>query len=131
MSERLVERIERLEFSTVKPGDVLHITTGTGEEAWKYDFTVDDASTIWPDGTLKVINPSGEEIGPVPFALHGCGRWTDRRQNPVQTQERGFTPYYKGLIVGSFLWGKSPEAADRLVFDKPGQEISEITITKA
>jgi hypothetical protein len=50
-------------------------------------------------------------------------------QNSVQKQDRAFTPYYEGLIIGQFLMGKSPEQSDRLVFDNRGQEISEITVT--
>ena len=131
MSEQLSERIDRLEFSTIIPGDVIHITTGVGEDVWRYEFSVNDTSTFFPKGTLKVTNPNGDEIGPAPFALHGSGTWTNRRQNPVQTQEEAFSPYYEGLCIGSFLWGRSPESPDRLVFDKPGQEISEIAVTKA
>ena len=131
MSEHLTKRIERLEFNVVKPGDVIHIITGVGDEAWVYDFTVTDTSAEWPAGTLKATTPNGTKVGPVPFALHGCGRWTSRRQNPVQDQERAFTPYFDGLMVGRFLLGKSPEAAERLVFDKTGQEISEITVSKS
>jgi hypothetical protein len=131
MGEELTEKIERLEFSTVAPGDVIHITTGIDDEAWIYDFTVSDTSTARPNGTLKATMPDGTEVGSISFALHGCGRWTDRRQNPVQSQDRAFTPYYEGLITGSFLWGKSSVSAERWVFDKPGQEISKITITKS
>jgi hypothetical protein len=131
MSEQLTERIDRLEFNAVKPGDVIHITTGVADDEWKYVFEVSNTSTIWPDGTLKATAPDGTEGGATPFALHGCGSWTNRRQNPVQNQERAFTPYYEGLVVGRFLLGMSPDSTERLVFDKPGQEISEITVTKS
>lgn len=131
MSEQLKDRVEILEFSTIKPGDVVHITTGAGDEAWKYEFTVTDNLATWPDGTLKATSPDGTELHSMPFALHGCGRWTNRLQNPVQKQERGFTPYSDGLVIGSFLLGKSPTHGERLVFDKPGQEISEISVTKS
>ena len=58
MSEQLKDRVEILEFSTIKPGDVVHITTGAGDEAWKYEFTVTDNSATWPDGTLKADRKS-------------------------------------------------------------------------
>lgn len=127
-AETLVENMQRLEFKVLCAGDTLDITTGRDDEAWKYNFLVKDAA-YWPSGTLKEVNPDGETTGFFEFAMHGCGRWTDRRQNPVQTQERAFTPYYEGLIVGSFMWGKLEGAANRSSFDKRGQEISEITRT--
>lgn len=130
MSEVLTDTVQQLAFSSVLAGDLIGITTGTEDEAWLYEFTAEDTSHLWPSGQLRATTPSGEGIGPLPFELHGCGRWTTQRQNPVQKQTGlAFTPYYEGLIVGSFLWGKEPGAADRLVFDKPGQEISSITLT--
>lgn len=130
MSELLVETPDRLEFSIVSAGDLLTITTGQQSEAWRYGFEVQERQHLWPSGQLTATSPNGEEVGPLPFELHGCGRWTTQRQNPVQKQTGlAFTPYYEGLIVGSFLWGKQPGTTDRLVFDKPGQEISRITYT--
>ncbi|MCA9324723.1 hypothetical protein KDA23_01470 [Candidatus Saccharibacteria bacterium] len=115
---------QRLEFDILHPGDRIDITTGEGEEAWHYDFQVDQAA-YWPIGTFRAISPSGDEATANGFALHGCGRWTTRRENPVQSQERGFTPYYEGLIVGSFMLGKMSGEKDRAVFDR--QRIRGIT----
>ena len=98
MSEQLTERIERLEFNTVKPGDVIHITTGIGDEAWRYEFTVSDASTIWPDGTLKATSPDGSESEPAPFALHGCGRWTNHGKTPYKPKKERLLHTTKGLL---------------------------------
>lgn len=130
MSEQLTERIERLEFKAVHSGDVIHITTGVGDEAWGYDFEVTGASTIWLDGTLRATNPDGMEVGPAPFALHGCGRWTDRRQNPVQVQETAFTPVYGRLVLGLFLYGKDPATGGLFTFGNPGQEITRLSVAK-
>ncbi len=121
---------ERVEFRDLTVGSILWVTAGQAEDAWQYCFKVEDVSDKWPDGQLTVINPDEEEVGTFPFSLHGCGRWTDRKQNPVQDQERAFTPYFDGLIVGSFLWGKHPDHQERLVFDKPGQEISHIALIR-
>lgn len=131
MSEQIHDRIERLEFSSIQAGDLIKIATGTGEETWRYDFIVQNVNDLWPEGKLTATRPDGEEVGPVPFSLHGCGKWTTPEQNPVQTQSRAFTPYYDGLIVGLLLWGKSPASGERIIFDKPGQEISEIIVRRS
>jgi len=127
MVEILKENPNRLEFETLYPGDELVITTGLADEAYRYDFAVNSTAGRWPSGTLKETNPAGAVVGPFDFELHGCGDWTTRQQNPVQDQRIAFTPYYEGLIVGRFMWGKPPGAGDRLVFDRPGQKITEIT----
>lgn len=125
MAETIIETHRRLEFNTLFPGDSLTITTGVDTEAWNYGFTV-LTNGYWPHGTLEATNPRGDRSEPVDFELHGCGRWTTRKQNPVQTQEIGFTPYYCGLIVGDFMWGRTEGQPNRISFDKPGQEISNI-----
>ena len=128
MAEVLVERPDRLDFNVLYLGDKLSITTGHDTDAWIYGFDAKDVSR-WPTGNLLAINPKGEESELVEFELHGCGRWTDRKQNPVQKQDRAFTPYYDGLIVGNFLWGRLVGQPNRVVFDKPDQEISAIART--
>jgi hypothetical protein len=125
MAETIIETHRRLEFNTLFPGDSLTITTGVDTEAWNYGFTV-LTNGYWPHGTLEATNPRGDRSEPIDFELHGCGRWTTRKQNPVQTQEIGFTPYYHGLIVGDFMWGRTEGVPDWIRFDKPGQEISNI-----
>ncbi len=121
----------RLEFSDAKPGDTIHLVTGQGEEAWRYDFVVETIEGTWPTGVLYTTMPDGTVLPPTPFTLHGCGRWTNRNQNPVQTQERAFSPYYDGLVEGSYFWGVLPGTRDRYAFDKPGQEITSLQLDKA
>ena len=128
MAEVLTEKPKRLEFEVLYPGDILSITTGHDNEAWLYGFSVNNVSG-WPTGTLQALSPEDIASEPVEFELHGSGRWTTREQNPVQKQGRAFTPYYHGLIVGDFLLGRFVRHPDRVVFDKPGQEISEVAFT--
>lgn len=120
-----------LELDKLAQGDIVIITTGVGEEAFKYAFLVREPSK-WPTGLLEEIRPDGTSIGPLPVHLHGSGRWTTRQQNPVQTQERQFTSYFDSLRIGDFLVvaASDAELGERLVFDKPGQEISYISIAK-
>ncbi|HEU4830695.1 MAG TPA: hypothetical protein VFS65_00810, partial [Candidatus Saccharimonadales bacterium] len=108
----------------------IYLTTGTDADAWKYTFIVESLEDGWPTGILSATNPEGQETQPMAFSLHGCGKWTTRSQNPVQTQEKAFTPYYDGLIEGSFFWGAAPESRDRYSFDNPGQELTAIQIEK-
>lgn len=119
MAGTIIETTDRLEFDTLFPGDRLTITTGVDTSAWNYDFTV-RTNGHWAHGALEATSPSGDRFGPIDFTLHGCGRWTTLNQNPVQTQEIGFTPYYDGLIVGSFMWGIVDGEIDRRAFNKPG-----------
>lgn len=128
MTEVLIERKDRLEFSLLNPGDLLTITTGNEPEAWIYNFITHQASR-WPTGSFQAFNPTGEESEALEFELHGSGNWTNRRQNPVQTQDRAFTACYEGLRVGNFLLGRVVGQKDRLVFDKPRQQISELALT--
>lgn len=128
MSERLVENHYRIEFETLNPGDELTIKTGLEADTWNYDFKVENTEH-WPTGKLKAMSPTGTVSEPMDFEIHGCGQWTNRRQNPVQTQELAFTPYYEGLIVGSFMWGRFVGDEDRVVFDAKGQEISSLSRT--
>lgn len=136
MSERGADKLveKRLEFSDVKMGDMIHITTGVGDQALHFDFLVEQPKDKdgWPTGVLSARMPDGTELPAAEFSLHGCGQWTTRAQNPVQTQERAFTPYYDGLVVGSYFWGAQPtEQGDRIAFTEPGQEISAIDVTRA
>jgi hypothetical protein len=101
MTELITHETQRLEFESLHSGDFVQITTGVDESAWRYDFNVARAG-YWPEGTIIAISPEAEKSEPMEFALHGCGRWTSRRENPVQKQERGFTPYYSGIIVNSY-----------------------------
>lgn len=117
MTQPLVHDAERLEFDVLHQGDLLQITTGFDPDAWHYDFSVYNAVRHWPSGTLTVTNPSGEVTPAHEFSAHGCGRYTTQRQNPVQQQSGlAFNPYYDGLIVGSFLWGKFTGEPERTVF---------------
>lgn len=126
MSELITDHVKRLEFSDVQTGDIIDVTTGIDDSAWNYKIDV-TKSGVWPSGNLVATKPSGRSSKPVPFQLHGCGRWTTPAQNPVQKQPGiAFTPYYQGLIVGSFLWGKIEGQAERLAFVEKGQEISDI-----
>ena len=121
-------RLDRLEFDTLREGDIVAITTGQDEAAWDYHFIVDTAGK-WPLGRLDARTPDGEDLGEIQFRLDGCGRWTTPQQNPVQKQlGRAFTPYFDGLVVGTFLMGFFPGEDNRCIFDKPGQEISEIQL---
>ncbi len=128
MSEKLDETIERLELSSLRTGDTVHITLGQGDEAYQYTFKVAEPGK-WPTGIITETSPDGSENAGE-FSLHGSGRWTNRQQNPVQTQERAFTSYFDSLTVGSFMVGAVPNApiGDRLIFDRPGQEITDIRL---
>lgn len=125
MIPSLIEKTNRLEFEVLHAGDELSVVTGHGDEAWRYSLTVQNARR-WPSGPFTAHDPEGSPTGPYDFEIHGCGQWTTRAQNPVQKQEIAFTPYFDGLLVGRFMLGKFIGEQDRAVFDKPGQEISEI-----
>jgi hypothetical protein len=130
MTEQLVSNVARLEFDVLRPGDHLQITTGRDDEAWKYDFAVELLEPKWPSGSLSATTPDGTAVDPLNFEMHGCGQYTTRRQNPVQQQMGiAFTPYYDGLITGSFLWGKFGGQIERSVFSNKGQEINQIIHT--
>jgi hypothetical protein len=132
MLEQLGERIERLELERLHVGDAVHVTTGIGDEAFHYEMSIQTAGR-WPTVLFKEIRPDGSEVGPFPAEIHGSGRWTTRRQNPVQDQDRAFTSYWDSLSIGCFMAIKNPNdpMGQRLVFDKPGQEITNISIKKA
>lgn len=131
IGESLPERIERLSLEEFVEGDIVHITTGTDEKAFRYRFSVEEASR-WPKGQLEETRPDGTVVGPFPVLIHGSGRWTTREQNPVQTQDRALSSYFDSIRCGDFLIAAHPDAkpGDRMIFDKPGQEISEITIER-
>lgn len=136
MNERLgshetqEENIERLELKELLAGDVVQIVTGVDDEAWVYDFTVENPSG-WPTGTLQAKTPDGNEVGETGFSLHGAGRWTTRQQNPVQQQERAFTSHFDCVFIGGYMTGKFDDEDDRAVFDSPGQAISAIRVHRA
>lgn len=79
MSEKLGEKIHRLDLSTLKEGDEVHITTGEGEEAFKYTFTVHKPGK-WPVGRMQETAPGGDITGDGLFMLQGSGVWTNRAQ---------------------------------------------------
>jgi hypothetical protein len=128
MREKLQTVTERVELSKLKAGRVLRVVTGNGEAAWTYHFEVQQEGK-WPVGQLRAFSPDGELSGEGKFMLHGSGIWTTRQQNPVQTQNRAFTPNFGDLQLGSFLLGSNPDnPAERLVFDKPGQQITYLEV---
>lgn len=59
--EKTPELITRLEFTSLEAGDVVTITTGRDEEAWKYSFFVEDTSSRWPSGQLVAVPPNSVE----------------------------------------------------------------------
>jgi hypothetical protein len=128
--EELQEQINRLALAELNVGDRVFLKTGEGRDAFEYEFEIEDTSTIGPSGQLKETRPNGNKVGPLPFTLHGAGQWTTRQQNPVQEQERGFTSYFDSLYLGGFMVGTTPGVEHRLIFDKPGQEISHIEVVK-
>lgn len=128
MKERLSNANERVTLEKLKTGDVVRITTGTEDAAFQYEFTVLNPGK-WPVGQIVETDPAGEVVGSGLFMLQGSGIWTDRRQNPVQTQERAFTSYFDSLSLGAFMVGSNPNTpADRMLFDKVGQEISQVSV---
>lgn len=134
MSEAQLERIDRCEFSDLNLGDTINLTLGVGDEAYKYTCVMLEVGKQWPLGTFTEIAPDGAVTGPMAVEMHGCGQWTTRQQNPVQDQlGEALTPYWDGLLVGRLMIIKDPKAApgDRLVFDKPGQKITEISVARA
>jgi hypothetical protein len=134
MGERVAtnpETLDRIPLQDIIVGDVVAITTGEGAEAWQYELTVDDTTTQWPKGTLRTTRPDGQTLGPIAFAIHGCGNWTTREQNPVQTQlGTAFTSYFDSLYLGGFLVGHFEGQEERAVFDQPRQEVSHLTINR-
>lgn len=128
----MIEQESHLWFKDVEVGDLITITTGRDDKAWTYEFGVFDMSAHWkwPRGALKATSPDGQESPIIPADLHGSGIHTTREQNPCQTQSWAITPNFEGLSVGSFLMAKPDAAADRIIMDKPGQEISAIHVAK-
>ena len=123
------EKIDRLNLEQLRMGDVVTITTGLDDEAWRYIFILDEASQ-WPHGTIKGISPDGAETEELGFSLHGAGQWTDRRQNPVQKQDRGFTSYYDSIYLDGFMVGQFDGHDERQVFGQPGQQITHIDLKR-
>ncbi len=125
------EQLEQLRLSELEAGDILTITTGAGEQAWNYTFIIEDPEGTWPKGTLSAISPDGSFVEPVNFSLHGSGKWTTREQNPVQKQTNGFTASWESLYKGEYLVGFFEGNDERSVFDKRGQEITNITLQRS
>lgn len=121
-SNEATNPISGLEFETLQEGDQILITTGTGEDAWTYEFSVEDATDKQPSGSLVAVNPQGQRTAPIHMFLHGCGRWTRPERHPV------WEPYYDGIIVGHYLIGQPDSAYERWVFDRANQEISAIEV---
>lgn len=123
------ESLAVLRLEDVRAGDVIQVMTGTGEKAWLYSLRVEETGSPWhwPKGKLFAIKPTGEETSPADFELHGSGQWTDRRQNPVQTQERAFSSYFDSLHLGEYLVGRFVGQEKRVIFDKRGQEVTRIS----
>lgn len=130
MKEHYLKAIERLRLEDLKAGDLVTITTGTGEDAWAYLFTVEEDGQ-WPNGTLVASAPDSSETEPVAFSLHGAGNWTNRRQNPVQEQERGFNSDFNAIYIGGCLVGRFGGDEERAVFDQTGQEITRIELGRS
>ena len=136
MNEKLEtrrEEVDRLELGGLAVGDVVHITTGREEDAFHYEFEVEQTGE-WLQGLLQETRPDGSIVGPAPILLHGSGLWTDRSQNPVQKQNRALTIAFGSLIKGQFLVTAIPSVGStgqRLVFDNDGQEITTISHTPA
>ncbi len=122
---------ERIELNTIAPGDILRITTGIGESAFRYTF-VAETQGAWPRGQLEELRPDGSIVGPFRVALQGSGRWTTRQQNPVQIQDRAFTSYFDSVSRGDCLVVGDPDGytGERLIFDKPGQQITDVVLEK-
>jgi hypothetical protein len=130
MTERLSEsKVEHLALADLKADDLLRITTGSGEEAYQYNFFVEQAGQ-WPTGLLEEVKPDGSRSEPLRFTLQGAGSWTDRHQNPVQTQQTAFTSYFVSIYIGGFMVGSDPSdsTVNRIIFDKPGQGITGIEL---
>ncbi len=121
--------VSKIVLKYLRAGDVLHIQTGKGSEAHRYTFLVSNEGE-WPV-CLFTLTKDGSVIGPAPMELHGSGFWTTRRQNPVQTQERAFTSCWEMISLGEFLVTRPAEGGDRMVFDKPGQEIISLKLERA
>jgi hypothetical protein len=133
MSEQLrgaEDQVDQLMLNEMWPGDVIKIVTGSDYEAWEYEFTVTETPHRWPVGKLVATSPDGVVSPTIDFELHGAGRWTDRRENPVQTQQRAFTSYFQHIYLKGYMVGKIVGETDRLIFDKPGQEITQISINR-
>lgn len=131
MTEKASDRIERLALQELNAGDVLVIMTGDDKEGFTYTFAVEEPGR-WPVGHMQEVDPAGTITGTGTFMLQGSGVWTNRRQNPVQSQERAFTSDFCDLSLGTYLVGSAPNnPALRSVFDNPNQAICEISVTRA
>lgn len=122
MSERLLERLDRVVLAELRDGDVVHIVTGDEDlETYSYDFVV-TRSGEHPVGIIKSYAPitGGLVSDPVEFMLQGTGRWTTRDENPLQKQELVLSSCFDSLLVGGFVVGSAPESPnDRAVFSDP------------
>ncbi len=119
------KQLKQIILADMKQGDIIIIVTGRDEHAWNYEFAVAQEGK-WPKGTLIATSPDGTVSPPLHFEMHGAGNWTSRQDNPVQTLERAFTSYFQHIYIGGNLVGRAVDEFDRMVFDKPGQEISEM-----
>lgn len=134
MKEQLTdtgEQVERLRLADLQIGETVIVITGANDQVWRYSFTVKSLEEGWPRGILGATTPDDLSVSPVPFTLHGAGNWTTRRQNPVQTQDRGFTSYWDSLYKGGCMVGVFDGQTNRVIFDQPGQEITDIILYKS
>lgn len=107
-----ISSADYLSLETLRRGDVLHILTEGDGQAYSYSFTVADRGEA-PLGTLVETLPEGTPGPDANFRLEGAGNWTDRDQNPVQTQSRAFTPAWGEVYVGGLLFGTLADAEPR------------------
>ncbi len=127
MSEQQLEKIETWPLRRLKVGDILHVIASQDDETYLYDFLVEEPG-LWPLGILAETKPDGTILGPEPAYIHGCGHWTDRRQNPVQKQEKAFTPAFGCVALGSQIIIADPANDKRHILNAT---TTEITITRA
>lgn len=94
--------VEDLSLDSLEAGSRLQITAGDDPDSYRYDFLV-----IEPDETPRCMfmqtSPDGSLVGPTPVLLEGTGRWTTRKQNPVQTQEIAMTITWGRVLMGGLL----------------------------
>ena len=131
MQEKIPTRFNELDFISLEKENLIHITLGDGDKASKYVLLVEEASiqpwvrmqSIWPHTTEK----------PLLIFLGGSGKVITTPQSD-QTEKSEFKESGPKLVVGEFLtiFLVTPDApkGKRLVFNKPGQEISEIVVDK-
>lgn len=97
-----IKMSEKLELNSVRRGQTIRVRAGEDTEAYIYDFEVLEPGQR-PKCSFMQTAPSGELVGPFVTYIEGTGIWTNRRQNPVQSQREAITISWGAMYIGSFV----------------------------